>query len=426
MTKKRSRCLFVVFAIILVVCLIACFVSFEYPFSISGNYYSYSSFASNIKFGEDIGNSYRIIYRADLPEDELAANYNNLRTSTINELKQIVQSEGFKDVIVTEYGEDCILVQFGNILSVDDTNSIKNLIGDPKSITFSTNSDGTNPFATGKSISNVYATQSTNGGNLYYYGVVQFNSSVDLPEDETTIYIYLGETNFGSSSVNNGVVTLYNSSFKSLSDAQRVVNQVKSGMMDLELTTIEIANITPSYGVGGYVFAWIAMAILVLSAFVFLIVKYRHAGWLASFALLFYIVIALFLLQSIPAMHINFAGVLAMMLGFVLAVDSLIVILESAKKYYQEDTKLYIAFKAAQKDNLFKILIINIVALAVGFVCLFMPTLSIQSFGWVMFVLPFVSAFVSLVLMKLFINMYLALNSTNGKKCNFHKGGKNA
>ena len=70
MTKKRSKSLFVVFSIILVICLIACFVNFTYPLSINGNYYSYSSFVSNVKMGEDIGNSLRIVYSTKVPEGE--------------------------------------------------------------------------------------------------------------------------------------------------------------------------------------------------------------------------------------------------------------------------------------------------------------------------------------------------------------------
>ena len=72
------------------------------------------------------------------------------------------------------------------------------------------------------------------------------------------------------------------------------------------------------------------------------------------------------------------------------------------------------------------ILILNAFIALVGFGCLFMPTLSIQSFGWVMMVMSLVSIFCSLALMRLFIKMYLPFNNIDGKKCNFHKGGKNA
>ena len=400
MTKKRSKCLFVLFTIVLVICLIACFVNFTYPLSVGGNYYRYSNFVSNIKLGEDVGNSLRIIYRADLPDNELAANYTNLKNSTMDSLKQIVQSEGYKDVVVTSYGENQILVQVGDLLSEDDNNTIISLIGNPEAISFSLKSDGTEPFADRNSISNVYATQSKDPstGKVYYYGVVEFKDSVkdEIIEKvgEETIYIFLGETQFGSSSLNNGVVTLYSDTFSSIADAQTIVNRVKTGTLALELTQLSSAQISPSYGVGSYIFVWIALAAFVLATFVFLIVRYGQTGWLATFAMMFFIVISLFLIQSIPAAHLNFAGMIALALGFLLAVDSIMRIFETAKKYCLEDTKLFVAFKAAQKDSWKRILITNITAMVIGFVCIFMPTMSIHSFGWIMFVLPFVSVFV--------------------------------
>ena len=110
----------------------------------------------------------------------------------------------------------------------------------------------------------------------------------------------------------------------------------------------------------------------------------------------------------------------------ILAVDGLMSIFESAKKHYQEDRKLYISFKLALKENLKKLVISNSFIALVGFICIFVPTLPIQAFGWVALVMPLVAMFCQLVLMRLFIKMYLALNSLDGKKCNFQKGGKNA
>ena len=136
--------------------------------------------------------------------------------------------------------------------------------------------------------------------------------------------------------------------------------------------------------------------------------------------------VAIFLIQSIPFAHLNLGGFIAFMIATVLAVDSNMSILESAKKHYAHDTQFHICFKLAFKENLFKTLILTSIVVLTGFGCVFMPSLPIQSFGWVMLVMPVVSLFCSQVLMRLFVKMYLAFNNTNGKKCNFHKGGKNA
>ena len=437
MTRKQSKSLFVIFAIILTLCIVACFVNFTYPFSIDGNYFAYSNFVSNVKLGEDVGSSLRIVYRAELPTNEVATNYQNLKDSTINSLKDIIQDEGYKDVAITEFDKNCISIQIGNILSEEDTNSLIALIGNPATISFSTNSDGSNPFMKAECVKSVTAHQQQDEfGNNQYFVLVQFKdeykSEIAAKSADNTIYVYLGENEFISGGLSagaiteEGYITLTNENLQSLADATTIANQIKTGMLSLELTQIACDIISPSYGVGSSIFLSIAIAALVIAAFVYLIVKFKHMGWLTAFAMMFYLVISLFLLQSIPLVHLNFAGFIAFALCFLVAVNTILSVLESAKNYYQADTKLYVAFKMAMKNNLDKCFINNVLFFIVGLICLFMPVLSIQSFGWVAMVMSIVSIFTAQALIRLFIKMYLAINNEDGKKCNFHKGGKNA
>ena len=427
MTKKRSKSLFVLFSIILVVCLIACFVSFTYPFAIKGNYYSYSNFVENLKLGEDVSSSIRIVYETE----EVATNYNELRRSTMNDLKEIVMAEGYKDVYVAEYGAHGIVLQIGNILTEEDEGRIVGLIGEPISISFSTDEAKTDIFATGKDIKNVTAgSTTTQTGELMYYTLVEFKDEIKataMEKGESAIYINIGDQQLKwEYGVEDGKIAIPLSSFTSILDATTFANQIKTGMLDLALTEISSETISPSYGYRATLFLIIAMVLFVVAALAFLIVKYREAGLVACFSLMFFIVIGLFFLQSIPLVHINLSGVVAMLICFAIAVDGLMMILEGAKEHYQKGTQLFISFREAQKESLFKTLFLNAVILLAGFVCLFIPVNAIQSFGWVALVLTIVSTFTNLVLMRLFVKMYLALNNENGKKCNFHKGGKNA
>ena len=438
MTKKRSKCLFVVFSILLVICLIASFVNFIYPFTINGNYYSYSNFVSNLKLGEDIGKTYRIIYRAELPEGEAQTNYDNLKISTMNSLKDIVQSEGYKDVTVSEYGGDSIIIQVGNILTIDDKNDIIDLIGNPAAISFSMSSDNTDPFAGPKDIESVSAYDYYDGstGETIYGVLINFKEEL-IDEIETatadggTVYIFLGDTQFtsmnlDSSAITNGEIFMQSDSFVDHASANTVANIIKTGMLDLELTTIDSGSVSPTYGVASNIWIAVAISLFILIAFIFLIVKYKHLGWLACFNLMFFITISLFLLQSIPLVHINFAGMIGFLIAFIVVVDCFMSIFEKAKEHYNQDTKLYISLKIAQKECLTKTFIMNVGLMIVGFICIFMPSLALSSFGWVTFVMSFVSIFCVQALNRLFIKMYLPFNSTNGKKCNFHKGGQNA
>lgn len=436
MTKKRSKCLFVIFSIILVICLIASFISFKYPFSIGGKDYYYSSFIENLKLGEDVGNSVRIIY--DIPEDETyKSNYEELRSSTMQDLKSIVQTEGYRDVSVAEYGQSQIVIQIGGIISKEDEEKVVSLIGNPTAISFSTNQDGSTPFADGDHIKSVTAEQYAPQGSaeISYVVVVEFKDEfkemVRLSSQGKKVYIHLGENQFAeldysNGGIQDGVIYLQSPTFENLLDAQTCASQIRVGMLDLSLTHHESARITPTYGVGAHYFILAAIIIAVIAGFVYMIVKYKHLGWIACFNFLFFISIALFLLQSIPLVHMNFGGIIGLALSFVLLADLVISLFERAKERYNAGAKLHIAFKMAEKEVLIRNLIKLALLVVVGVTCLFMPNLAVQSFGWVVFVCSLVSALVSLAMMKLAIKMYLPFNSTDGKKCNFHKGGKNA
>ena len=435
MTKKLSKSLFAIFAIILVIGLIACFVNFTYPLSVKGNYYSYSNFVSNLKLGEDVSSSLKVVYRAEKDENEADTNYEKLLNSTKQDLKSIVQSEGYKDVTVSSFldsdGYQNIIITVGNLVTLEDKNFVASLIENPTAISFSSDTAKENILATGKDIKNVTAGSTpTEDGSMAYFTLIEFNDEIkDKMEKagESTVYINIGENQLEwTHGIKDGQMPLSMENFESVLDATTFANQIKTGMLDLSLTQISSDEITPTYGPKAEILLAVAMLVFVVAAFAFLIVKYKHLGWLACFNLLFFVVIGLFLLQSIPLVHINFAGLFAILIAFILTVDCLMSLFEKAKQHYQNNTKLYIAFKMAQKETLFKTLFLNAVVLISGFICLFMPNMAIQSFGWVMLVLSLVSTFTNLALMRLFVKMYLAINNENGKKCNFHKGGKNA
>lgn len=448
MTKTRSRCLFVLFAIILVLCLIATFFNFTYPFTVNGNYYSYSSFLSNVRLGEDISTSVKYVYRAEIEDEyEQKTNYDNLRNSTVNELKNILQGEGYKDSTVANYGTDKIVVKVGNLITKDDADNVDALIANPARISFSMSSETSEAFAGAKDISSVsaYDYPDNQTHTTTYYVMIRFKDKdkiADATKDGGTLYIFFGDTQFTSMSLSEGITDGYilisSEAFVDHATANSYVNRIKTGMLDLKLTQLSSEIVEGSYGsltnlnntkifgaLSGSIM-WIALGVIMLIGFIFLIAKYKQLGWLACFNLLFFVCIGLFLLQSIPLVHINFAGMIGLILCLMLSADSLMTIFEKAKYYYNADTKLHIAFKTSQKESLLKIFIQNGLLIVAGLIAIFMPNMAIQSFGWALLVLPFVTLFTSLVLMRLFIKMYLSLNSTDGKKCNFHKGGKNA
>ncbi len=436
MTKKRSRFLFVLFTIILVILLLATFLNFTYPLSINGNYYSYTSFLNGFRLGGDIGNSVRIVYITEKRDAGSESEIESLRLSTINEIKEILNTAGYLDATVVPFGDKDIEVQVG-ATNKKDVDTINNLIGAPTDITFSTEKDG-EAFADGSKIKKIWTTTFTNAGEIYYPIIVEFKDEylTDLidkfgtQDSPKTVYFNFGS--FTNLTWDNGLVNgamqinFNNTVVKSIDDANMYANQMKAGMLTMKLTADSFDTITASFGNHTDILLLIACVIVVVSSFVYLIVKYRELGLLAVFNLLFFICFSLFILQSIPLFTLNFSGVLGLIIVYFLIVDCLVSIFEKAKFYYLQDTKLNIALKMALNDTLYKLLFIHALILVCGLIAFLMPQAGLSSFGWTCVVLPIISGITTLGLMRLFVNMYIAFNKQNGKRCNFHKGGKNA
>jgi len=140
---------------------------------------------------------------------------------------------------------------------------------------------------------------------------------------------------------------------------------------------------------------------------------------MAIFNMLFYTVLGLFFLQSVPLVHINLSGIFAIVLGYVLAVVALTNTLENARSEYAKGKKLHTSLRLGINSSVMSTITINVMLALSGIVCALMPNMAIQSFGIVTMVLSLLNIFCAQALMRLMIKLYLPFNSEDGKKCNF-------
>ena len=66
MTKNRSKMLIIFLSLVLIIGLVASFVSFTYPLSIGGVKYKYSSFVNELVLGSDINEGVLFEYQANV------------------------------------------------------------------------------------------------------------------------------------------------------------------------------------------------------------------------------------------------------------------------------------------------------------------------------------------------------------------------
>ncbi len=441
MTKNRSKMLIIFLSLILVVGLVASFISFTYPLSVGGVKYKYSSFVNELVLGSDISDGVLFEYKANVRSVADEAHYDKLMNNTLVGLRDILNSSGFKNSTISRNGEDGIRVEVGGIINKDDSAQVRSLIGEPKQLVFSSSTSPDDAFMTGNYIKEVKAKEASNGIETVHYVEIVFTSegydiisreSKKIADDGGTFYMLLGDTQVGSSSeaVTTNSLSMSSENFVDKATTEQYAVQIRTGMLPLELICSYNGTISAGAGVRGNVtnpmlFIWVAFGVMVVASLVFFVLRYKQIGLMAMFNMLFYIVLGLFFLQSVPLVHINLSGIFAMLLGYVLAVVALTNTLENARAEYAKGKKLYTSMKQGINASLTSTLAINIMLVLAGIVCALMPTMAIQSFGIVTMVLGLVNIFCAQALMRLMLKLYLVLNPEDGTKCNFTKEGLN-
>lgn len=437
MTKNRSKMLIIFLTLILIVGLVASFVSFTYPLSIGGVKYKYSSFVNELVLGSDISEGVMFEYRASIREGYADDNFDSLMSSTLTGLRDILNDSGFKNSTVSRNGDDGIRVEVGGVIDKDDSNEVINLIGSPAKLTFSSSESVDDAFMGSEYIKGVEAKQASNGVETAFYVEITFTDkgydiiskkSAEIVEDSGTFYMLLGENQIGSSTeaVTTKTLSMSSESFVDMKTTEEYAIRIRTGMLPLDLLCTYNGTISANAGIRGnianpMVYIWLALSVMVIASIVFFIVRYKQIGLMASFNMMFYIVLGLFFLQSVPLVHINLSGVLAIVIGYIMSVIGLTTTLENAKREYAKGKKLHICLHQGINSSLSSTLTTNIMLILAGIVCALMPSMAIQSFGLVTLVLGFVNIFCSQALMRLMINLYLPFNSEDGKKCNFTK-----
>ncbi len=434
MTKNRSKMIIICLSIILIIGLVASFVSFTYPFSVNNATYKYSSFVNELVLGSDVSDGVFIEYEARIRDEENTDNsgYNKLLDNTIYELNDIIKDSGFKDSTVVKKGATGIRVEVGGIVNKDDSNQIIELIGQPSELIFSTSQDASGEFMTGEGVASIEAKEMSNGVQTVLMVEITFtDAGFETIKTESAkvaesggFYMLLGDDVVGNSTeaVTTKSITMSSEEFVDKSTANQYAVRLRTGLLPLELVAINNGStISPSLGYNAMNYIWITLGIMVVASIIFFIARYKQIGLMASFNMLFYIVLGLFFLQSIPLVHINFSGIIAIVLGYVLAVVGLMTTLEKAKQNYTTGKKLHVCLHQGVNSTISSTLMVNIMIILAGIVCALMPNMAIQSFGIVSLVLGFINIFCSQALMRLMINLYLAINPYDGSKCKFVK-----
>ena len=440
MLKRNSIIKFILITIIAVLGILLCVC----PFSLPYNSDVYNGIIPAINKGADLNGGITAIYNCTLPSGSGEGLSKSIDDSLLK-VEEMFETEKFSELEVTRHGGNKIYVLASGEYATE-VNDAFAYMSEGKSLSFTTASvsdSQSNPEVYADS-SVVYKAYPEYDYEAKTYGVkVEFtkNGIKELKElksyaksfSNDSIYLYLGDItkentlaeidvdDLGKESIFITASSTGSYSTSTADESREIAYSIISGSLDVELELLEISKISPVLGPNTKTLLSIALAVIVVAAFVCLIIKYRHLGLLACLALAFYLILFSFFMMALPFITLNLAGVIGSLVAFLIAVLATIFIFEKIKEEYAMGKKIHLSCKGGFKRALWTILDSHIVIIFVAiFVWVFAPAM-LKIFGITMILGALLSMFTSLVILRIFVKNYLRINSSKAKKLGLYR-----
>ena len=426
MRRKKNISIrnFIAMAVLAVVGILLCVLSFPIPFTD----YDYQGFAKSISLGLDLKGGMEAVYEAKTTKEGVSLD--DAISGTIERLQELLTSEGYSEATVTTEGSNRIRVE---VPDVSDPSEVLDLLGTPAKLAIRKEKDvNAKAYITGDHIKNVESGYNSQSGE---WGVsIEFNAegtkifkelSEELYESKKPIYIYLGDDEEPFSSPTFSSVIADGKTFISMSTEQAAKEyalKIKSGTFDTELTLLSSSTVSATLGADALKYSVIAGFVGLILIFAFMIYVYRDFGIIASFSLVFYLILMVFFLQAIPFVQLTLPGIAGIILSLGMAVDANVIIFERIKDEYRQGKRIQNCVQAGFKKALLAIVDSNVTTLIASVVLYILGTGAVKGFAVTLFLGIALSMLTSLLLTRLFVKWYLNINSTNPKRLNLKRG----
>jgi len=199
-----------------------------------------------------------------------------------------------------------------------------------------------------------------------------------------------------------------------LEDVQQLANTIKIGALPLELKQLQYNIVGAKLGKEAVSTSLNAGAIGFILVCIIMIVIYLVPGFLASLALVAYVVLMLLIL-SIRGITLTLPGIAGILLSVGMAVDANVIIFTRIKEEIAAGENVRNAVKAGFSKALSAILDGNITTLIATFVLMALGTGSIKGFAITLMVGIILSMFSALVITRMLLNIAVNLGIKNKK-----------
>ena len=427
MTKKYNKIKFCVIALIAVIGLVLTFFSFNVPTTTT----TFRGFFNALPLDYDVNGGTMAIYEAQKDDEISQADFEEDLNDAVNSLSKTLSSYGYK---VTRLD--------GNLIEVDasafnSSSSIFNLIGSKEGINITNDSTGEKKEITGEDIESCIASYQSMAGtwgvtiNFTEEGGDKFfdlTTNAAANESDKNLYFFVdGQllSQVGVSEAISGGTTFI--SMETQSSAESYALQISTVSNNIYFKEISNGKTTSPYGNNFVLMIIIALAVVLVATFVFMILRYGILGVLADLAYVFYAIIYIFLLQAVPLVNLSIAGIVGTLISYIVLIDATVMVLERIRKEYYSGKKIPNSVMSGFRKTIRPTLETHIILLVLCFATYFVGVKAFSDLVVSLFVGLFVSYFTVFVVLRGFAKLFLTIDSIHPKtyKLKKREGKKN-
>ncbi len=439
MTKKRSIVKLCIIAVLTLIGLVLTFVSFIIPTTTT----TFNGFFKAINYGYDVSGGYVAIYK---PADSSITGYELERNvqETVTKLNSSLNGLGFQ---VTKQDKN-IRVEISKVsyYELNDRYSVDvfGLLGVDRGIEFSSSSDAGSlgeDFISGSHITKVsyaYAGQINSDGSDGWVINVEFDEegaskfkalTQKIADDNGKLYMYMNgeDASNGGYEMTSGVSSLTLTTTTE-SSARAMSLQLSTLSKPLILNTLIDGETTAGLNSSSKFFfgnesnlILFAIAIIFIASVIFLSVRYRILGAMASVSILIFTILYTFFLQSIPLVLLDFSGIMGVLATYGLLIAGFVTCFEKIKKEYIMGKKIPNAVTSGFRKTILKTLEQYCILLVVSAIFYLVGIAGLKTFAVSLFIGLFINFFTIYVVTRGLCKIYLPINSSNKKLYNLKR-----
>lgn len=370
--------------------------------------------ATSIKQGLDLqGGTHVVLEAVDTPEakvDEDAVQ------RVVKIIEKRVNEIGLTEPIIQRQGERRIIVELPGI---KEPEKAIEMLGKTALLEFQDESGTT--VMTGKDLKDAKAEIGQNKNNVV---------ALEFSEDGTKIFADLTTKNVGkhisilldkkvltnpvvNEPIPSGKAIITGS--KTIEEAQNLAILLRSGSLPVKVDVMEMRTVGPTLGQDSKDKSKVAFAIGIGAITVFMLVFYRLSGFVATVALVIYVMMLLFGLKMLNA-TLTLPGIAGVILSIGMAVDANVLIFERFKEEYHAGKTLRAAMDAGFSRAFATILDSHLTSLISAIVLFFLGAAPIKGFAITLGLGIVLSLFTAITITKLLLRMLMHANVfKNGK-----------